>query len=274
MAKRVPTQIVVAAFTNEEAADAAEKAITSAEWDAKQIVCKNMAIAKKDVAGKVSAKELGHPTSLESAVAGGSVGAIVGGLGLLLLGPMGVATGATAGAGTGAAISAYSASKIEGMDKDKLKKIGNALEPGCSAIVLVFDEVVVVKSDYESSLAEYKESTDALMEMMAAKIAENLKAGNEIAYHLGIDEDGIVASRTVVGKDAKNVVEMVLTPESMTATETNTTDTSIRVAETAVTPETIATARARLTSSICEYEFAALTDDDAAYEAGVIAAKK
>lgn len=40
MAKRVPTQIVVAAFQSEEAADAVEKMVTDAEWDQKQVICR------------------------------------------------------------------------------------------------------------------------------------------------------------------------------------------------------------------------------------------
>lgn len=268
MAKRIPLQLVIAAFQSEEAADGVEKAIAEAEFDSKQAIVTNMAVAKKDASGAMTVKELGHPSALQAAKAGGLVGGLLGGASMILLGPLGIAAGASAGGATGAALAHYGASQIEGMDKDKLAKFGNALEPGCSGAVLVFDEVIVSQADYQQAMTEYKESTDALLEQMSAKISENLKAGNAIAYHLAFGEDGMVGHRMIVGPDAAKIAEIVLTPEGLAAAEVSSTETSIRVNAAEVTPEGMAAARARLTSSVCAYEVAVATEDAAVYEAG------
>ena len=269
MAKRIPLQIFVGAFRDEDAVDAIEKVISSEEWESNKIVCTNLAIAKKDYDGEMKVKELGHPSSLQSAAVGGVVGGLIGGLSMLLLGPAGVMAGASAGGTAGAALAGYGASKIEGMDKDKLNKFGNALEPGSSGIVLVFDEVVVNKADFDEEIAAYKESTDALVELMSEKISDNLKKGNAIAYHLVFCEDGLEGIRTIVGPEALQIAKIVLTPEGFAGAQATATDTSLNFRAVGVTPDAMAAGHARLTSSVCVYEVAAVESDKAVHEAGV-----
>ena len=79
-------------------------------------------------------------------VTGGAVGVVVGGASLALLGPIGVTAGAIAGgcvglpilAARGAIVGTVGKITIEGMDINKLQGWGRALEPGTSALVLVF----------------------------------------------------------------------------------------------------------------------------------------
>ena len=272
--KRLPLQIVIAAFQSEDAVDAIEKAIAEAELDTKQVICTNLAKAKKS-RGRDHDRE-GAWQSLRPGKCRGRCGH--------RRPPrrcqhdparsLGVMAGASAGGTTGAALAGYGASQIEGMDKDKLNTFGNALEPGCSGIVLVFDEVVVSKDEFDEALTEYKESTDALLEQMSGKISENLKAGNDIAYHLAFTEEGLVGTRTIIGSDAAKVAEIILTPEGFAGAQVTATDTSIRMEATQVTPDAMAAARARLTSSVCAYKVAAVTADEAVYEAGVAAIEK
>lgn len=270
MSKRIPLQIFVGAFRDEDAVDAIEKVISGDEWESNKIVCTNLAIAKKDYDGKMKVKELGHLSSLQGAAAGGVIGGLIGGLSMLLLGPVGVMAGASAGGTAGAALAGYGASKIEGMDKDKLNKFGNALEPGSSGIVLVFDEVVVNKADFdEEEIAAYKESTDALVELMSEKISDNLKKGNSIAYHLVFSEDGLEGIRTICGPEALQIAKIVLTPEGFVGAQATATDTSLNFRALGVTPDAMAAGHARLTSSVCVYEVAAVEGDKAVHEAGV-----
>lgn len=269
MAKRLATQVVIAAFQDEEAVDRIEKMVCDAEWDSKQIICTNMAKAKKDVAGQMTVKELGKPSDAKAAAAGGTIGGLLGGLSLFLLGPAGAAAGAAAGGATGAAIAGYANHQVEGLDKDKLNKLGSALKPGTSAIVLVFDEVLVSKAEYEKELEIFKESTDALVDIIASKIKENLEAGNDIAFQVAIAEDGMAASRFVVGEEAVNIRNLVLTPESVSAAEMTATEKGVATEAVIATPEEVVTARTVLTSSICAYEVTAVTEDAAVYEAGV-----
>ena len=139
--------------------------------------------------------------------------------------PIGVAAGATAGGLVGAPIGAVKGAivnsmgsvAIEGMDKNKLKGLGDALEPKTSAIVLVFAEVIVNKKDFEEELKEYKNGTDALAKEICASIKENLKKGNDLAYLFAIAEDGIVAMKVVHGADADVIKALVLTPDGTLA---------------------------------------------------------
>lgn len=224
-----------------------------------------MAKARKDVAGKMTVKELGNPSALAHAAVGGAIGSVIGSLGLFLLGPAAI----TVGGATGAALAGYAASQVEGMDKDKLEKIGAALKPGSSAIILVFDETVVSKADYERELEVYKESTDLLVEKMASKIKENLAQGNDVAFHICMDQDGIAATRVVVGDEAVNVRKLVLSSEGLAAAELTATEEGAAVEAVVATPEQVTQARALLKSSICAYEVATVTEDEAVYEAGV-----
>jgi hypothetical protein len=86
---------------------------------------------------------------------------------------------------------------VEGMEKSKLKTLGSSLEPGTSAIVAVFGEVVVKKSKHKAMLKEVKEGTDEIVKMMGEEISQSLKDGNDIAYVLAVDEDGIMATKMV-----------------------------------------------------------------------------
>ena len=267
--KRLPTQIVFAAFQDENAAQEVADAILQAQVDSKTIICTNMAtIVKKpseDGPGKLKVKELGHPSTWESAAVGGAVGGVLGGLGLLLLGPLGVAAGASAGGTTGAALAAFGASQVKGMDKDQLKNVGEALGPGNSAIVLVFDEVLVDKSNFKEVMTEHQESYDAVCDNLADTIKENLVEGNnDVVFHLSVDEEGIMASRLILGVDAVNIQEIVLSPDGVSATEVDINEDNVTMETGAVTPEgDVMDTRAVLTSQTCSYEVDIVSEDGA-----------
>jgi len=163
MAKRIPTQFVVSAFTSEDAVDKVQEEIMDAEFESKQVLCTNMAVIKKDIAGKLNVKEMGNPAALHGKPVGGQK--LLGGLSLLLLGK-----GTKKAASLGGSISQYGASHVEGMDKTKLGKIGEALKPGTSAIILVFDEVFVDVAQDSEFLKDYKTSTDSMATEIASKI--------------------------------------------------------------------------------------------------------
>lgn len=267
-AKRIPTQFVVSAFTKEDDVDQVEKEIMDAEWESKRVLCTNMAVVKKDIAGKVQVKEMGNPNALK----GKPVGRLVGGFALLLLGDEGV----KAGAAKRGSISSYGVSHVEGMDKDRLAKVADALPPGSSACIIVFDEVFVDCQDGKEFLTNYKASTDAIFEDVATQISESLSAGKNISYHFVIDENGVTETREIVGADAANVKEIVLKPGGiMTLNETDLRASGTVVQHNKViTPELYSSTRIAMRQSMVEYEARTLIDDIEETEAGVMHVEK
>jgi hypothetical protein len=159
--------------------------------------------------------------------------------------------------------------QIQGMDKDRLAKLGGALKPGTSCIVLFFDEVLVKTSDYDEKMKGHKEGTDGMTDIITAKIKENLEKGNDIAYHI-VMEDGIIgATRTIEGKQAKQVRDIVLGQDSLVIDQTTTTGSG-RVAtdQLVVTPDKVAQARTLLTSSVVAYEVSVDDEEGFRYDTG------
>lgn len=186
MAKRLPTQCIIAAFADGDAVDSIEKLVTDVEFETHQIICTNMAVAKKDAAGKLQIRELGNPKSLESNVKkSATVEGLIRGMGLMLLGETGAKKAIEADeSAKGAALARLSLRKIQGFEKERLHKIGNALGRGNAAIILVFDEILVSKDRYDG--LGFTEAADDLVDDIAAGIEKELKAGNDIAYHITI----------------------------------------------------------------------------------------
>lgn len=268
MAKRIPTQFVVAAFTTEDAADKAEREIMDAEFESKQVLCTNMAIVKKDIAGKLQIKEMGNPAALHGKPVGGQK--LLGGLSLLMLGK-----GTKKAASLGGSISKYGASNVEGMDKDKLGKIGAALKPGTSAMIMVFDEVFVDVAQDADFLKDYKTSTDSMAVDIAAKIEESLQAGKDITYHFAIDEEGVAMTRKIEGADATSISDIVITPlgivnKQLDVRASGTLATRTRV----ITPEFYASTRAAMTKSTVIYTAREITEDTVEIEAGMVHVEK
>jgi uncharacterized membrane protein len=197
MAKRIATQLIVAAFNSEEGVDDVEKEIMDQEFESKQILCTNMAVAKRDIAGKITIKEMGNPSALQGKP--NRAKNILGGLSLLLSGSKGTAKAAN----LGGSFSAYGATQLQGMNKNSLEKIGAALKPGSSAIILVFDEVLVETTDTNAAfLQEYQEATDEIASDVAAKIDDALNKGQNVTFHFCIDENGVAMTREVKGADS------------------------------------------------------------------------
>lgn len=277
MAKRVPTQIVIAAFHSEESATAAAELLLDATEGEEGLVCTNVAIITQDANAKIKVRELGKVTKLQGAasggVSGGLIGGLVGGACCLLLGPAGIAAGAAygaaAGAGTGAVVGGVGASMVESMDEDKLNKLGSVLGPGNSAIVIVLDEVVVSKAEWDS-MTEVRETRDAIFKQMAYKIDETLKSNEDIAYHFAVAEDGMAATRVIVGAEAANVTSFLLTPEGAMAGQATGTAEGVSVEAVAATAEGIVRGRAAITDDAIVYEAVAADEVDAVRKAGFI----
>jgi uncharacterized membrane protein len=165
----VPTQVILAAFKDEEGADNALKQLKEAQKE-HLIKVENVAVLRCDQHGKLSIKEPTDRGFAEGALIGGAVGAIVG----VLFGPLVLAT--TAG---GAALGGLVAKLHDsGFDDQRLRELGKNLQPGTSAIVAVIDHVWVAELEAELQ----KAGADTATQQLGADIAEQLKAGHDVAY--------------------------------------------------------------------------------------------
>ena len=314
--KRLATQVFVGAYQGVTAASDIERLITNEEWDAKEIICTNMAIATKDIAGRTKIRELGNPAALEAAASGAILGGLIGGMSQLMLGaskrpsvlvqaqnPSLYEEEKMVVASKRPSILATVAShNIEGMDKTRLQKIGTALIPGSSAIICVFDEVLIKQSDYDANMQDHHEEMSDLTDHVVNKITENLRDGNDVAFHIVVDEStgDLSWTRTVIGDEAIQVRDIVLSHDGANmAVEDVTTKNNLTIDATTgevvenkdaaqeiltettiVTPESIATARTLLRNSVTAYEisYEDLVDDadhnitagDQIYETGAV----
>ena len=157
----VPVQLIVAAFQDQDGAKQALQELKQAKKD-HLIKIENAAVIEKDQKGKVHFKETKDMGGGKGAVIGGVVGGAIG----LLFPPAVIAT-----AGVGALVGGLAAKLSDGGFKDdRLKKIGESLTPGSSAIVAVIDHVWVAQLEQE--LAEA--GADVLTETISADIAAQL----------------------------------------------------------------------------------------------------
>ena len=198
----VPVQLVVAAFQDEESAKQALNELKDAQRQ-KLIKIEDAAVLRKDEKGKLHVHEIHDWGGGKGAVVGGLIGA---GLGLLL-GPL-VLVGAA-----GALVGGLSAKlRDSGFNDTRLKKLGEGLEPGTSAILAVVEHRWVAQ--VEAEIEEY--AMDVLTEDISADIAAQLQAGKELSYSAIGTEEGIAIERTAAGEDQIDVESLTVTDEAVT----------------------------------------------------------
>lgn len=201
----VPLQIIVAAFQDEAAADDTLKVLKEAKKE-KLISIDNAAVIRKDEKGKLHIKE----TADMGGGKGAGVGALVGGAIGLIGGPLGVAAGSAIGAAVGGVTAKlYDA----GFEDDRLREIGNSLQPGTSAIVAVIEHRWV--ADLERDLQE--EGAEVMTAALAADIAEQLEKGGEVSYTAISDQGEFAAARVATNEDEAMVSGLIATDEGVVA---------------------------------------------------------
>lgn len=203
----VPVQVIVAAFQNEEGA---EDALTKLK-DAKKeqvIDINNAAILRRSEDGKLHVKETRDMSGGKGAAIGGVAGAVAG----LIAGPLVLAAGA------GALIGGLAAKlRDSGFRDDRLKRLGEALTPGTSALVAVIEHTWV--RDVEKLLADY--GADVTTESIKADIAQQLEAGHNVAYTAIATDQGSIVGRMTSEEEQKAPDEAapMIPPEQASAPE-------------------------------------------------------
>jgi len=120
--------LMIAAFTDEDAGDQVLKAMKQAKKQG-QFDYEAAAIIKREADGDIHYHETGDMSTGK----GAGIGALVGGVIGILGGPAGIALGA----GAGAAIGAIAAHGDAGFRDSNLEEIGEALQPGSSAVMII-----------------------------------------------------------------------------------------------------------------------------------------
>jgi len=179
-----PVQLLIAAFQDESGASAALQMLKEAKKE-KLVAIKDAAVLRKDPEGKLHVNDIRDMTGTRGAVIGGVVGAglgiITGGAALAIVG-----IGALAG-GLAAKL------RDSGFNDARLRKLGDGLKPGSSAIVAVIEHTWVADLQEEFQ----KAGAEVVTEAIAADIAEQLEAGRNTAYTAISSDEGIAASQIV-----------------------------------------------------------------------------
>ena len=179
----VPVELVVAAFTDERGAENALKGLKEAKKE-NLIGIQDAAVIRRDQNSKIHINETGDM----SGGRGAAIGAVVGGAIGLITGPGAIVTGAV-----GATIGGLAAKlRDSGFPDNRLREIGQALNPGTSALVAVIEHTWV--AELEQELAA--QGAQVMTEAIKADIAEQLEAGHEVTYTAVRTEDTVVFGRT------------------------------------------------------------------------------
>jgi uncharacterized membrane protein len=178
----VPVQLVVAAFDDEKSAKQALNALKQAQRE-KLIRIDSAAVLRKDEKGKLHIKETADMGGGKGAALGGVAGAVIG----VIAGPALLVPAAV-----GALVGGLSAKlRDSGFSDARLKKLGEGLTPGSSAIVAIVEHRWV--AEVEQAMAEA--GADLFTEALSADIAGQLEAGHRVAYTAISSEQGFSAAR-------------------------------------------------------------------------------
>ena len=183
-----PVQLVVAAFPDEKAAKAVLKDLKAAKR-AKLIGIINAAVVRKDKKGKLHIMETADMHRGQGARLGGITGAVVG----LMAGPA-LVVPAAVGALVGGMASRL---RDTGFSDDRLKMLGEGLQPESSAIVAVVEHKWVQQLEEEME----EVGADVFTAVLSADIAEQLATGHEVAYTAIADEYGFAVGRVAAGEE-------------------------------------------------------------------------
>jgi len=249
----VPVELIVAAFNDEKAADAALKQLKQASKE-KLIKIENAAVLRKDQKGKLHIKETADMGGGKGAVVGGVAGATIG----LIAGPLLIVPAAV-----GALVGGLTAKlRDSGFSDERLEKLGEGLTPGSSAIIAVVDHTWVAA--VEEQLAQ--EGADVMTAQLQADIASQLEAGHDVAYSALVTQEGYDVSRVAVGEDMVEGSEIVVTDDEVYGGQYVATEDGFAVRTFDATEEGVVIEELAATKDEVAYGAAVITDE------GVVAA--
>ena len=163
-------RVVVAIFQTEEGADSILYDLEAAD-SAGYVGIQNAAVLRRDANNKLHIREKKDWGGGKGAAAGAVIGAIIG----LVAGPGAVLVG-----GIGAVIGGLAAKlRDSGFDDTRLRKLGDSLKPGTSALVAVVE--LSDLAEVEKRLAQASAGT-LTTEALDHEIAQDMVLDGEVVY--------------------------------------------------------------------------------------------
>lgn len=170
-----PYVVVLAVFDDDETGAEAYQDLHLAEKN-KQIELENTVLVSKDDEGKIHFKEDAEKMAAEvglGALVGGALGILAGPPGIIALGAIGAALGGLS-------------AKLDdvGFDDTRIKRLGENLEPGKSAIV------AVLEGKYSAQLEEQltKQGARVAVEDLPGNFKQILEEGGRFIYRMAEDD--------------------------------------------------------------------------------------
>jgi uncharacterized membrane protein len=252
----VPVQLIVAAFQDEKMADQALKELKQAKRE-RLIGIQNAAVLRKDEKGKLHIKETADMGGGRGAALGGVAGAAIG----LLAGPALVVPAAV-----GALVGGLAAKlRDSGFSDERLKKVGDSLEPGTSAIIAIVEHKWVAQVEKELEEA----GADMFTEALGADIAGQLEAGHEVAYSALATQEGYAVSRVAGGEDEVEGSRLVVDETGAYGSRFIATEDGFAVEQMTATDEAVTDEVLAVEGDTVAYGAAVATDEGVA-SAGVV----
>jgi uncharacterized membrane protein len=170
MAKdKKPQPVVVATFKSADAANAAAEALKDAHKK-KEIAYKAYAVVSRDETKKLHVKETGDVGGIAGLVSGGLLGVVI----AIIAGPVGWVAAAVSGV-AGGVVGGVSTKLIDsGVKSDEIKAVGEKLEPGMSAVIVLADEAAPVEAKLTAAGGEV--ATAAIAPEVVEKAEEHAAA--------------------------------------------------------------------------------------------------
>ncbi len=201
----VPVQLLVAAFTEEDAADKVFEQLKQAKKE-KLIHIQDVAVIKRDADSKIHINE---PKDWKAGK-GAGVGAVIGAALGIITGPGVILTTAA-----GAAIGGLAAQlRDAGFPDDQLKQVGEALKPGTSAIVAIIEHTWVADLEQEMQA----QGAQVMRQAISEDITKQLEAGRDVAYSAVAMEGAASVQRVSAGKDDAQIDSATITEDGLSAT--------------------------------------------------------
>jgi uncharacterized membrane protein len=209
-----PVQLLVAAFTEEDAADKVFEQLKQAKKE-KLIHIQDVAVIKRDADSKIHINE---PKDWKAGK-GAGVGALIGAALGIITGPGVILTTAA-----GAAIGGLAAQlRDAGFPDDQLKQVGEALKPGTSAIVAIIEHTWVADLEQEMQA----QGAQVMRQTISEDITKQLEAGRDVAYSAVAAEGVASVQRVSVGKDDAQIDSATITQDALSATSATATAAGI-----------------------------------------------
>jgi uncharacterized membrane protein len=200
----VPVQIVVAAFRSETAANQVLQELKQLQQTG-QIKIDDAAVLDRDLNDQLHIRDTRDWGFGKGAAVGGTVGVA----GVVL----GVMTGPVGWAVLGTALVGGVAAKMHhtyGFNEARLRKLGDSLQPGNSAIVAVVEHIWVARVE----AAMKQQSTDVLIESMSRDIADQLAAGKDVSYTAVGAGDTLATERVASNENETQISDATYTPDA------------------------------------------------------------